>query len=59
MKNWKPWDHIYNDAFDMENMLGMLHLKPNNPFPAPTENFEAMRHDASPRVGSANLHPED
>jgi hypothetical protein len=59
MKNWKPWEHLFNEVEDKEELLNMLNLRADNPFPMPRDTEFSDRHDPSKRQGSAAIHPED
>lgn len=59
MKHWKPWEFLYSEIEDKEDMLDMLNLRNDNPFPAVSEHYEDMRHDKPKRKPSAAVHPED
>ena len=60
MKHWKPWEFLFSENVeDKEDMLDMLNLKHDHPFPSPEEHYEDMRHDKPNRRPSAGVHPED
>lgn len=49
MKHWKPWEYLSSEIEDKEEMLNLLNLRHDNPFPTVEEHYEAMRHDRPPR----------
>ena len=59
MKHWKPWSFLYDDVDEKEDMLNMLNVRADQPFPTAWEDFSSMRHDRGARKPSANIHPED
>lgn len=59
MKNWKPWEYLNSEINDKEEMLNMMNIRHDNPFPAVQEHYENMRHDRPARKPSVGLHPEE
>ncbi len=59
MKNWKPWEMLYEQPENKEEMINLINARGDNPFPTSFENFDNIRHDPPKRRPSANLHPEE
>ena len=59
MKHWKPWEFLFSEVEDKEEMINMLNLRNDHPFPSVEEHYESMRHDRPKRKPQAGVHPED
>eukprot|EP00349_Pseudokeronopsis_sp_Brazil_P001051 CAMPEP_0202965028 /NCGR_PEP_ID=MMETSP1396-20130829/9144_1 /ASSEMBLY_ACC=CAM_ASM_000872 /TAXON_ID= /ORGANISM="Pseudokeronopsis sp., Strain Brazil" /LENGTH=156 /DNA_ID=CAMNT_0049687615 /DNA_START=175 /DNA_END=645 /DNA_ORIENTATION=- len=60
MKRWKPWEGVLNEVEDEhEDILNLLHIRYDNPFPTDFENFEATRHEKKDRKEGTKQHPEE
>ena len=59
MKQWKPWDYLFNDDEDKEEMQHLLNLRPDHPFTAKYESFENLRNIRPGRKATAAIHPEE
>ena len=49
MKHWKPWEFLFSEVEDKEEMINMLNLRNDHPFPSVEEHYESMRHDRPKR----------
>ena len=56
MKNWRPWEIIYNEDDDTEDMIDLLNATSDNPFPHPYEKFENLRNNRPIRKATAGIH---
>lgn len=59
MKNWKPWEHIFSEVEDKEELVNMMNIRNDNPFPSINEQYDNMHHARPQRRPSAAVHPED
>ena len=59
MKSWKPWEHIFNEIENKEEMMNMLNIRSDNPFPSTYESYENLRNNRPGRKATAAVHPED
>ncbi len=59
MKSWRPWEYIYSEVEEKEQLLNMLNLRNDNPFPSVSETYENLRANRPERRPSAAVHPED
>ncbi|TNV75801.1 hypothetical protein FGO68_gene924 [Halteria grandinella] len=59
MKSWKPWEHIFSEVQEKEELLNMMNIRNDNPFPAKGENYDMARANKPQRRASAGVHPED
>lgn len=58
MKSWRPWESIYNEIEDKEELANFLNLRVNNPFPTSFETFENLRNNRPIRKATAAVHPD-
>ena len=59
MKSWRPWESLFDEIEDKEELNNMLHFKIDNPFSSSYETFENMRNNRPIRKATAGVHPED
>ena len=59
MKSWKPWEFIFSEAGEKEQMVNMMNLRNDNPFPSVSEQYDTARANKPQRRPSAFVHPED
>jgi hypothetical protein len=59
MKSWRPWETIYNEIEDKEELANMLNLRSDNPFPTSFESFENLRNNRPIRKATAYVHPDE
>jgi exonuclease I len=59
MKSWKPWEYVYSEIQEKEQLLNMMNLRNDNPFPSVSETYENIRTNRPERRPSAAVHPED
>lgn len=59
MKKWKPWEHLFGEQQEKEELLNMVNFRSDHPFATSTEHYDAMRHNRPARKPSAGLHPEE
>ena len=59
MKQWKPWEHLFDEVEDKEEMNNFLNFRIDNPFPAKFENYENLRNNRPGRKATAGIHPEE
>ena len=59
MKSWKPWEYVYSEIQEKEQLLNMMNLRNDNPFPSVSETYEDLRANRPERRPSASVHPED
>jgi hypothetical protein len=59
MKSWKPWEYVYSEIQEKEQLLNMMNLRNDNPFPSVGETYEDLRANKPDRRPSASVHPED
>ena len=59
MKSWKPWEYVFSEIQEKEQLLNMMNLRNDNPFPSVSETYEDLRANRPERRPSASVHPED
>ena len=59
MKSWKPWEELYGEVEDKEELVNLLNVNANNPFPTTFESYENLRTNRPIRKATAGVHPED
>ncbi len=43
MKSWKPWEFVFSEAGEKEQMVNMMNLRNDNPFPSVSEQYDTAR----------------